>query len=157
MIALVDIDGTIADISHRLHYIKSDGTKYIPDDAPVDWDSFFNAMVDDIPIDGMCKLIQSLNHVYDIIYITGRPDSHRKQTEEWLNNHKFPLMLGVYMRTTGDHRPDYLVKRELYEAVLKDMDAEPTDVKIAIEDRKQVVDMWRSLGILTLQPKDGDY
>lgn len=145
MIAIIDIDGTIADLSHRLHFIKGE--------PPKDWEAFFDAMDEDSPIKGMKSLVWAISSNYTIVYLTGRPDSHRRQTMSWLVRHEFPEG-DLIMRKTGDHRPDTTVKAELYrDAVL----ANRGEAKLVIEDRKQVVEMWRALGILTLQPKDGDY
>lgn len=153
MLAIIDIDGTIADCSHRLHYL---------DEKPPNWDAFFAAMIDDTPIKGMADLLNSLDLC--IIYITGRPDSYYDVTVKWLEKHGFPQEgCEVFMRTDGDKRPDTIVKREIYEDMVRvggygsEPYCKPEDVLFAIEDRKRVVDMWRSLGILTLQPKDGDY
>ena len=148
MIALIDIDGTIADLSHRLHYIQSN---------PKDWPAFFDAMIDDKPIELMKHLIHSIREHYDIIYMSGRPDSHRKQTEAWLSLNNFPSDFKPFMRKAGDYRADHIVKRELLAKVLELFDCQINQVGLVVDDRKQVVDMWRSLGLLTLQCKDGDY
>lgn len=147
MVALVDIDGTIADCGHRLHHIEA------RPDFKKDWNAFYDAMVADKPIIGMCNLIRVLNDSYKIVYITGRPDSHRRQTSEWLDKFYLPRY-DLVMRKAGDHRADYVVKEELFKKSVLPVYGFPS---IAIEDRKQVVDMWRSLGILTLQPCEGNY
>jgi len=41
MIYLFDIDGTIANLSHRLHFIQQE---------PADWNAFFMSAGDDEPI-----------------------------------------------------------------------------------------------------------
>jgi hypothetical protein len=149
MIALVDIDGTIADLSHRLHYIQ---------DKPKDWAGFFDAMTMDKPIEPMCNLVHALKDKYDIVFMSGRPDSHRSQTEYWLANNNFGVSLfKPLMRKAGDYRADHIVKRELLAKVLDLFDCQINQIGLVIDDRKQVVDMWRSLGLLTLQCKDGDY
>ena len=144
MIAIIDIDGTISDLSHRLHFIKGE---------PKEWDKFFDAMDMDIPVPGTRFLVWALSSYYTIIYLTGRPGSHRIQTMKWLVKNEFPEG-DLIMRKAGDHRPDTIVKVELYrDEVL----SQRGEAKLVIEDRKAVVEMWRALGILTLQPKDGDY
>lgn len=149
MIALIDIDGTIADLSHRLHYIQS---------KPKDWASFFDAMVDDKPIESMRYLVHSIKNNYDVVYMSGRPDSHRIQTEYWLTNNNFNASeYKPFMRKAGDYRPDHIVKRELLAQVLELFDCQINQVGLVVDDRKQVVDMWRALGLLALQCKDGDY
>jgi hypothetical protein len=149
MIALVDIDGTIADLSHRLHYIQS---------KPKDWPAFFDAMTMDTPIIPMRNLVHAIKDSYDIIFMSGRPDSHRSQTEYWLANNNFGVsQFRPFMRKAGDYRADHIVKAELLAKVLETLDCQINQVGLVIDDRKQVVDMWRELGLLTLQCKDGDY
>jgi hypothetical protein len=57
------------------------------------------------------------------------------------------------MREAGDSRKDSIVKQELYEKHI-----EPSyDVFVVLDDRNQVVDMWRSLGLVCLQVAPGDF
>lgn len=55
MIYIFDIDGTLADLSHRLHFIQK---------KPADWDGFFAACSDDAPIPEVIELIQRLGKDY---------------------------------------------------------------------------------------------
>ena len=57
------------------------------------------------------------------------------------------------MREDTDHRPDWQVKREIYEREIKDK----YNVIGVFEDRQQCVDMWRSLGLTCFQVAKGDY
>jgi len=110
MIAIIDIDGVIADCTHRLHYLATD---------PKDWDAFFDAMVNDTPIPNMRDFVRAIAGSYRIVYLTGRPTSHFKQTVAWLSDYGFPYG-ELIMRETGDHRPDYEVKKELFETKVRD-------------------------------------
>jgi len=163
MIALIDIDGTIADCSHRLKFInptlvqkgKGSTMNFVPQDGwKPDWDAFFAACDKDTPIEPVCDLVRALNDQYHIVWVTGRPHTTSEATIKWLHENNLPEHRPLYMRTAGDHRQDYIVKRELYENMIKPNIGEAT---LAIEDRDQVVEMWRSLGILTLQPCKGTY
>lgn len=164
MIALVDIDGTIADCSHRLHFIREDKSVYVPDGSvqlpsgfKPNWEAFFAFCINDKPILPVIALVKSLSLQHKIVYVTGRPFSSSEHTIYWLKSYGlYDSEYGnsMYMRATGDHRPDYIVKRELYEKmIIRDIG----EAGLAIEDRDQVVKMWRSLGILTLQPCEGTY
>ena len=67
-IILCDIDGTVANNEHRQHYLKN----------KKDWKSFFDEMVNDIPIhDVINKIIEEKNEGKQIVFITGRPESYR--------------------------------------------------------------------------------
>ncbi len=151
MIYIFDIDGTIADISHRLHFIKQE---------PADWRAFFAACVDDEPINDVIALARDLRdcgHV--IVIITGRSDECLNATLLWLRKHNFPTPGKVpFMRKAGDYRPDHLVKSELLDQLITEWFV-PNYYKIAgvFEDRKQVVDMYRARGLRVFQVADGDF
>ncbi len=136
---LVDIDGTIADIRHRLHHIR-DGA---------DWDAFFAAAVDDTPIGPMVKLLDLLCRGaadYVVILCSGCPERLRAITEAWCNCHSAWFDF-LYLRPDGDTRPDHVVKREM----LARIRADGYSPFLVIDDRASVVDMWRSEGLVCLQ------
>src|SRR5262245_24972548 len=143
---LCDIDGTLADSSHRLHLIQGE-TK--------NWDAFFDACDRDTPIKPMCDLVKSLHEHHRVIFVTGRPARIRDKTIAWLG--KFGLLFDnpphLLMRKDADHSPDFVVK----EAMLKLMRTHGYKPKLVIEDRKQVVDMYRKRGLIVLQCAEGDY
>lgn len=139
-----DLDGTLANLDHRLHFIHGQ--------SPPDWRAFFAAVADDEPIPPIVKLFTDLAGANTIVIVSGRSDECHAETGDWLfENSLFPTKL--YMRRSGDHRPDHIVKRELLDQILAD-GYEPT---LFIDDRKQVVDMWRSLGYTCLQCAEGDF
>jgi len=89
-----------------------------------------------------------------IIFCSGREDSARADTEEWLDIHvdrtdDEPLL----MRAADDKRRDSIVKRELFDQHIR----ERYDVAYVLDDRNQVVQMWRSLGLTVLQVAEGDF
>ena len=57
------------------------------------------------------------------------------------------------MRPAGDRRRDSIVKAELFDRKVRD----EYRVLVVLDDRKQVVDMWRSLGLTCLQVAEGDF
>jgi len=131
-IVIVDIDGTIADVRHRLHHIKGGGRK--------NWKAFFEAMDGDTPIPTVIRQVHELEKDHDIIVVTGRPAHYRKRTEKWLNNNGIRC-LRLFMRPDGDHRPDYTVKEEVLRAFPKGR------IVLALDDRGPVCDMWEKNGI----------
>jgi predicted kinase len=96
---------------------------------------------------------ESNSYSAEIILMSGRENKYREITEEWLDEHGIPYNFLV-MRPTGDHRKDYIVKKELFEQHI-----EPEyNVLFALDDRNQVVDMWRNeLHIPCLQVYYGDF
>lgn len=135
---IFDIDGTLADPKDRLHFLEKK-----------DWNSFYDACLDDAPIHHVIYLLQELKKNHRIIILTGRPERIKDKTLQWLkaNNISFDE---IYFRKDGDYRPDYEIKEEMLKALNR-------SIWFAVDDRKQVVDMFRRNNILCLQCKDGDY
>lgn len=84
--------------------------------------------------------------------ISGREDKFKPQTERWLEKHgiRYDALL---MRVAGDMRKDAVIKKEIYEAHIKGK----VNVLFVLDDRNQVVDMWRSEGLTCLQVDYGDF
>jgi phosphoglycolate phosphatase-like HAD superfamily hydrolase len=140
---IFDIDGTLADCSHRLHHIQK---------QPKDWDGFFADCHLDAPISHIIGLAKSLTARATIVYVSGRSDQCRDQTEDWLHEHALPSG-PLYMRKAGDHRDDDIIKLELLAAVRAD-GYEPI---MAFDDRNRVVKAWRAAGIPCAQVAEGDF
>lgn len=87
-----------------------------------------------------------------IVYLSGRDEQWRGKTMEFLRRHHCP-MGPLFMRSHGDSRRDAIVKRELFEAHVRGV----YNVKFVLDDRNQVVKLWRSLGLTCLQVADGDF
>lgn len=135
-IVIVDIDGTIAyNNGHRSHY---DYTK----------------VLDDEPISDVIEIVDALYETYQVVYVSGRDESCRDDTLEWLQR-KTPLWATdeeLFMRHEGDGRADYLVKRDLLDEVTR---AYPGRYIVGvIDDRPQVLDMWHDLGLTTFRVGD---
>lgn len=141
---LFDLDGTLADCSHRLHHIKKD---------PKDWTSFFAEVIKDEPITHVVELARALASTGTaIVYVSGRSDQCRLDTAAWLTMHSLPPGR-LYMRKAGDHRNDDIVKPELLERVRKD-GFRPI---MAFEDRARVVASLRANGVPCAQVADGNF
>lgn len=146
MIYLVDIDGTVADLSHRLHFIQGE---------KANWDGFFAACPNDMPINEVIETVRLLkNGGAKIVLVSGRSDAIRTETAQWCANFGVSFD-GLYMRKAGDHRHDNIVKSELLDAVLIDFPGE--QIAGAFEDRKQVVDMYRERGLRVFQVAEGNF
>ena len=160
---IFDIDGTLADISHRLHHIKEEKEDVRGENGSwkgqivvqrPDWQAFNNDMVHDTLNRHIAAIYGSMcppHHSRGSIVVTGRPETHRKQTEKWLrDNLIFPDYL--FMRPAGDYRSDVDVKRDIVKNNISD-----AKVLLVIDDRSKVVEMWRELGYHCLQCQKGDY
>lgn len=112
-----DIDGVLADCSHRLQYIR-DGEK--------NWDKFYGAeMADDKYIKHNGDLLQKLSFGEDaqLLLLTGRPERTHELTRLWLNEHLGGVVdYWITCRLDGDYRKSPVVKAEMLESFLEQYD-----------------------------------
>lgn len=101
--AVIDIDGVVADVRHRLHHVEK---------RPKDWDAFFAAAHADAPLPAGLAVVTRLAVDHEIVYITGRPEQLRRATQGWLSLHGLPDG-ELIMRRRGDRRPARQVKVDL--------------------------------------------
>lgn len=133
---LCDLDGTLANIDHRWHFVQQE---------PKDWQAFFEAM----PADTVCSVVlETLEIAYKqghaVFFVTGRPDTYRVQTEVWLEDICSWQEPVVFMRRGGDHRSDIVVKEEMLMRYFPDV----SWIETAIDDRPSVIDqVWLRHGI----------
>jgi phosphoglycolate phosphatase-like HAD superfamily hydrolase len=153
MIYIFDLDGTICDVTHRLHFIQS----------PLhDWDAFFDACVDDKPIWEVISVARALNAAgHKNIMVTGRSSAVQEQTTAWLKKYRVPSN-GLSMRAAGDHREDHIVKSEILDQLISAnffQSAQLPSMEIGgvFEDRQQVVDMYRARGLRVFQVAPGKF
>ena len=147
MIYIFNIDGTLADLTHRLHFIQQ---------QPADWDGFFAACQDDLPIESVISILRALRKAdHTILFVSGRSDAVRPATVQWLNHFVGDCDAGLYMRRAGDHRTDDIVKGELLDALAKDWNI--AHVAGVFEDRNQVVQMYRGRGLRVFQVAEGNF
>jgi len=92
------------------------------------------------------------NDRYSIILLSGRDAVCRPETEKWLVDHKVPYD-ALYMRSEGNCDADHDTKERLFWEYV----APRYDVKFILDDRNQVVDRWREMGMKCLQVAPGDF
>lgn len=139
---IIDIDGTVSKVGDRLKYLQQ---------TPKDWDAFYNACFEDEPINEIVDLLHSIQGKYEFVFCTGRRESVRKQTQEWLKD--YMLYGDLLMRKDGDFRHDTVAKLEL----IKEAGIDHSDIAFVLEDRNSMVEKWRSLGVKCLQVADGNF
>jgi len=141
---IVDIDGTLADVEHRVHFMHTE---------PKDWRSFNSNMLED-KLNIWChQIMQAMKREgQEILLVTGRGEKRRLDTENWLHKHNVNYD-GLFMRSHADRREDFLIKKIIYEERI----APNYDVLFVLEDRLSVVKMWRSIGLICLQCDWGDF
>jgi hypothetical protein len=139
---IVDLDGTLCNSDHRKHFVDAGN-----------WKSFYENLIHDEPHEWCLEIIKAVK--WDFIFVSGRPEKYRNLTEQWFEN-KTDINIGFYdlfMRKDGDFRKDSIIKEEIYRGYI-----EPKyEIMFCIDDRKQVVDMWRSIGLTCLQCAEGNF
>lgn len=133
---LVDIDGTMA--------LK--GTR-----SPYDMDR----VLEDEPNEPVITVVDALQaNGFQVIYLSGRFERARADTQKWLNLHTTFPYAALYMRADDDMRRDWRVKYEIYKEHIEPF----YRIKVVFDDRDTVVNMWRSqLKLPCLQVADGDF
>ncbi|MDX6323983.1 MAG: hypothetical protein QOK15_337 [Nocardioidaceae bacterium] len=130
-IAVVDVDGVLADVRHRLKHL---------DKRPEDWDAFFRAAPEDPPLGAGIEAARRLAEVCEIVYLSGRPERCRADTVAWFERHGLPRGQ-LLLRPRRDFRPskDYKV------TVLREL-SERAPVAVLVDDDPAVLDAARQAG-----------
>lgn len=161
---IFDIDGTLADCEHRRYFV--DGTLKNDKGKPKkDFNAFYEAMDQDKPILHM-RGIHNMFYLntWKIVYCTGRPETYRTTTRNWLVSYGFlgnnvatklvPMNHLLMRPDDRRHDPDYMIKEEMLEHIKTELRLIP---EVVFDDRNQVVHMWRRHGIPCLQVAPGDF
>ena len=131
LVAVVDIDGVLADVRHRLHHVRS---------TPKDWAAFFAAAPDDPVLPEGRETADRLAEVFEVVYLSGRPEHCRDDTRAWLSRHDLPPGR-LLLRPLGDRRPARRLKVER----LREIAAERT-VAVLVDDDPLVLEAAREAG-----------
>lgn len=134
-IVIFDLDGNLAHMNGKR--------------GPFDWQ---RVDVDDVDVT-VARIFKTHKSIGDTIWcVSGRDSSCREKTLQWLNFYDItPDKL--LMRPAGDFRKDSIIKKEIYENEILGK----YNVLMIYDDRQQVVDMWRSLGLKVLQTNPGNF
>jgi len=129
-----DIDGTLAE-----HVARS----------PYD----YSRVLTDKPFDHIVRLLKLYwEDNYEVLIVSGRPDSCREDTLAWLELHEIPYSQ-LFMRRAADKRDDRVVKQEIFDDYIRD----DYRVHAWFDDRDRVVNRMRKLGINVLQVAPGAF
>ncbi|NIL77629.1 AAA family ATPase [Rhodococcus sp. B10] len=128
---IVDVDGTLASMGDR---------------GPYD----YTRVSEDTLVVHVAEVIDRLDG--KIIVMSGREDSCLADTAAWL--HRFDVRFDeLLMRQNGDGRKDAVVKAELFDKHVRHR----YNVQAVFDDRTQVVQMWREIGLPCFQVAPGDF
>jgi len=135
-IAVVDLDGVLADVRHRLHHLER---------RPKDWDAFFAAAPADPPLAEGFAVVRELASRHEVVYLSGRPERLRRSTEHWLDAHEAPPGRLV-LRRDGDRRP----ARQLKVGELRRLQR-TAPVAVLVDDDPAVCEAVRAAGFTVFQ------
>lgn len=146
MLVVFDIDGTIANIEHRLAYVRS---------KPTNWSAFNAGIPNDSVNPYVAAAFFALRDAgHDIVFASGRNESTRDATVAWLDANGFwSVDSHLYMRRTNDFRSDDIVKQEILDEMTSAWGRKPDMV---FDDRPRVVRMWRDNDIFVFNVYQGE-
>jgi predicted kinase len=144
-VVICDIDGTVANLDHRLQYAKGE-TK--------DWTTFYDLVSEDKPIQENIEFVNQLAETHSVWMVSGRPDFFVKgndvnrvwqTTVDWLATNGLRYE-HLFMREAKDKRDDDLVKKDILEKqILRNVSKD--QIKLVVDDRPRVIRMWREHGL----------
>jgi phosphoglycolate phosphatase-like HAD superfamily hydrolase len=122
VLAVIDIDGVVADVRHRLHHVHRH-----------QWQRFFAAADADPLLAEGAALVAELGLRHEIVWLSGRPEWLRRVTVDWLTRHGLPAD-EVHLRPDGDYRPARVFKL----GVLRTLEARA--IAAFVDDDLEVID-----------------
>jgi len=139
---ICDLDGTLALFQEKGHRGPYDASRCAEDDLCR-------------PVFNVITALWSDDNGYHIIYLSGRENKYREPTLAFLRTHQCPLGIdtALFMRETGDKRKDWIIKGELFDAHIRGK----YYVDFVLDDRDQVVNFWRHIGLTCFQVAKGDF
>jgi hypothetical protein len=147
-----DLDGTLALIQHRRHFVERERGQQ-------DWAGFYAACDKDEPNYPVIDTMHRLRISADIWIFSGRSDEVRGKTIDWLARHttflrhelEGPMLT---MRAAGDYTPDDVLKHQWLDAMLPE---DRQRLVATFDDRDRVVQMWRDAGVPCFQVAPGEF
>ncbi len=130
-LAVIDLDGVVADVRHRLHHLAR---------RPKRWDRFFAGIPHDPPLQEGLATVHRLAREHEVVYLTGRPERTRADTVAWLRTHGLPAGRLV-MRRDDDRRPARMAKPGMLDRL-----AATARVAVVVDDDPAVCDALESRG-----------
>lgn len=150
MLVVFDIDGTLANIEHRLDYVRS---------KPKNWKAFEAGIPNDKVNEPVAAIFRTfltrvgLGNAVDIVLASGRNESSRQATENWLRSNGLVGWQKLYMRKADDFRCDSIVKDEFVDEIVADYGKLPD---MWFDDRPRVVRAVRARGIFVFDVYQGE-
>jgi FMN phosphatase YigB (HAD superfamily) len=130
-IVVFDIDGVVADVRHRVHFVEQ---------RPQDWGRFFAGAADDPVSEVGADWARKAAAEHDLVWLTGRPEWLRPVTARWLDQHELPAG-PLLMRGDRDYRPARAFKlAELRKLAARD------EIVVFVDDDPMVIEAAAAAG-----------
>lgn len=135
---ICDLDGTLCDANHRVHYVEK---------QPKNWAKFFaEAFKDKVNTWCLDMMKNYQAQGIEVLFVTGRHEGLVNSTIGWIYTHtpfEAELHTNLFMRGEGDFREDTIIKQEIYDKVI----APKYEIIMAVDDKSSIIKMWESYNI----------
>lgn len=135
--AVIDLDGSISDNSHREHLIEGENKR---------WREYLQKASEDEANDEVLDFVQELSEDYKIVILTCRSDEVKEETVKWLSEHEIPFDDLIMLPEGRWELSDSEFKRDKLQEIKN-----PT---IAIDDKKENCEMFREEGLKVYAVKE---
>lgn len=139
-VVIVDLDGTLADIQHRVHLVQSEHPQ---------WPKFYDECVNDTPKQWCVDLMIAMANLgYTVKIVSARSNHKERETREWLAKIDWKgidVELIMLRKGLKDSTKDELLKKQWLDSF------GASRIAFVVDDRQRVVDMWRANGVTCLQ------
>ncbi|MFD9634912.1 phosphatase domain-containing protein [Streptomyces violascens] len=137
-LAVFDLDGTLADSSHRQRFLER---------KPRDWDAFFAAAPADPPLAEGVALCREAAGDCEVVYLTGRPERCREDTLAWLAEQGLPDG-ALHMRRNDDRRPARVTKLQILRGL-----GRGREIRMLVDDDELVCDAAEQAGFRVVRAR----
>lgn len=148
MFVILDLDKTLADNSHRAHFVEKE---------PMNWDAFLSPglVAQDTVVPGVERVLEKFAELkLDLVVLTGRTEDLRDTTMRWLLE-KLGISLvddHLLMRSSGNMLTDAEYKREQLLNFKQGIEDKSTPFLI-IDDDSQATEMLSAYGVVLKAPE----
>jgi FMN phosphatase YigB (HAD superfamily) len=146
---VVDLDGTLADCSPRVHLAEQKL-----------WDEFHAGIPDDKRYDDVYFLLTDLqvDSNLKVLVVTGRDEAHAEATRRWLAAKCPDLVIEqMLMRPDKDRSKDDELKVRLLTEFFGSVEGVVGNVRFCLEDRDAVAEALRNIGLSVWQVRPGAF
>jgi len=139
-----DLDSTICNTEQRQWMVPKIKA------GEASWADYSMASADDVPVDGVVRLLLALHDHYLIFIMSGRSEKARQISEHWLEKHGIPYDR-LLLKPEGEDTENGLLKVQW----IKQLEAEGFHFRLYVEDWPATADVIRGgahIPVLVVNP-----